>query len=147
MSDRRIGAAAAIFDREGRILLVRHNYERHNWEIPGGIGEAGESAADTARREVREELGLDVEVLRLTGVYWEAKWREDQDGHHFVFECRPKDNAAARIADPKEIADLGYFDIDALPRPISDFTVQRIRDAASGGPARLIAIGPRVWLE
>lgn len=146
MSDRRIGAAAAIFDDQGRILLVRHNYERHNWEIPGGIGEPGESAAETARREVREEIGLDVEVVRLTGVYWEARWR-DGDGHHFVFECQPTDSAAARIADPNEIANLGYFGIDALPRPISDFTVQRIRDAASGGPARLTTIGPRVWLK
>lgn len=142
-----MGAAATVFDDGRRVLLVHHNYGRHNWELPGGRGEPGESALETAVREIREELGLDVDPVRLTGVYFERDWRPREDAHHFVFECRLRSGSAPRIADAKEIAGFGYFELDQLPRPISDFTVQRIRDAAAGGAARLTAIAPRVWLE
>lgn len=51
-------------DENGRVLLVRRANEpsRGLWSIPGGRVEEGESARDCARREVREETGLDVEV-------------------------------------------------------------------------------------
>lgn len=147
MNSHRIGAAAAMFDGRGRVLLVRHSYGRRNWEIPGGLGEPGESAAHTARREVLEELGLDVAIVRLAGVYFERNWRPGEDGHHFVFECRAADGSLPRIADTNEIADLGFFEIEHLPRPISDFTVLRIRDAAARGEPHVTTIAPRVWLE
>lgn len=141
------GAAVAIFDHRRRVLLVRHNYGRHNWELPGGRGEPGESALETAVREIREELGLDVDPVRLTGVYFERDWRPSEDAHHFVFECRLRSGSTPRIVDAKEIAEFSYVELDQLPRPISDFTVQRIRDSAAGGAAQLTGIGPRVWLE
>lgn len=143
---RKIGAAAVIVDASGRVLLVRHSYGRRNWELPGGVSEAGECAADTAVREVREETGLDVAVERLTGVYWEAD-HPDEDMHHFVFACAPVDrNAPARPSSP-EIIDCGYFAPDALPRPLSDFTLRRIEDALSGRPAAVVTISARRWLE
>ena len=58
-------------DSEGRILLVKHNYGKYNWEIPGGLSELNESAEETAKREVFEETGLEVTIGRLTGVYYE----------------------------------------------------------------------------
>lgn len=141
-----LGAASVIIDGAGRVLLVRHNYGRRNWEIPGGGSEPGESAEETARREVREEVGVEIEIAAVSGVYWEAAWR-DIGGHHFVFRAHLADGAVARPADPHEIADLGWFSADALPRPISDFTVQRIRDALKNGPALVRTIGPRTWLK
>ena len=48
-----MGAACAIFDGRGRILLVHHTYGRLNWELPGGIVEAGEAPDEAARRELR----------------------------------------------------------------------------------------------
>lgn len=71
MSKKPVGAAAVIMDSEGRILLVKHNYRKYNWELPGGLSELNESAEDTAKREVFEETGLEVSVGRLTGVYYE----------------------------------------------------------------------------
>jgi 8-oxo-dGTP pyrophosphatase MutT (NUDIX family) len=43
-----------------KVLLVRHTYGRRDWDLPGGSVKSGESPADTARREMREELGVDV---------------------------------------------------------------------------------------
>ena len=53
-----VGAACAIFDDQGRILLVHHTYGRLNWEIPGGLVEAGESPDEGALRELVEETGV-----------------------------------------------------------------------------------------
>ena len=134
-----LGAASVIRDDHGRILLVKHSYGELNWELPGGQGEAHESAEETARREAREEVGVELHIDRLTGVYWEP----ESDAHHFVFLARS--NGAARVHDRIEITDVGWFDPSDLPRPLSDFTERRIADAVSGGPARVQTIGPRLW--
>jgi len=81
-----LGAAAAILDDAGRILLVRHGYGRQNWELPGGVAMPGESPEDTAIREVAEETGLTVVAERITGVYAEPGHRLGP-AMHFVILC------------------------------------------------------------
>jgi 8-oxo-dGTP diphosphatase len=139
-----IGAAAVIVDDDGKVLLVKHTYGRLNWELPGGGAEANESAAETAVREVREETGLQVSVERLTGVYYEP----DFDMHHFVFICRRLDGSQTPRPDRVEIAECHYWPPDALPRPISDFTIRRIHDAMSKTTATSISMVPtRQWFD
>jgi 8-oxo-dGTP pyrophosphatase MutT (NUDIX family) len=58
----------AVRDDRGRVLLI-HKVDNNLWALPGGGHDAGESITDTAVREVREETGLDVEVVRLVGTY------------------------------------------------------------------------------
>src|SRR5439155_66810 len=99
-----LGSASVIVDGHGRILLVKHGYGELNWELPGGRGEANESAEDTARREAREEVGVELEIDRLTGVYWEP----EQDMHHFAF--RAASTGEARVHDRSEITEIGWFD-------------------------------------
>jgi 8-oxo-dGTP pyrophosphatase MutT (NUDIX family) len=60
--------AGVITDDHGRALLVQRR-DNHRWEPPGGVLELAESIHDGLRREVREETGLDVEPITLTGVY------------------------------------------------------------------------------
>jgi len=64
------GAGAILHDGLERILLVRPSYRQDTWEIPGGGMEAGEYPWQTARREVKEELGLDLAPGRLLVVDW-----------------------------------------------------------------------------
>jgi len=138
-----IGAAAVIID-DGRVLLVKHTYGRLNWELPGGVAEANESAEETAVREVREETGLRVRVERFAGVYYERA----ADMHHFVFVCRRLDGSQAAQPDRVEISACGYWPPDDLPRPISDFTMRRVRDALVGTDTlSLVDVPPRQWLE
>lgn len=122
-----IGAACAIFDAEGRILLVHHTYGRLNWELPGGGSEAGESPDETAARELFEETGIRTAVDRLTGVYFEAN---DDSGPmlHFVFTCMQHDRVDP-VASSPEISEVRFWPPDALPRPLSDLTERRIQDA------------------
>jgi 8-oxo-dGTP diphosphatase len=143
MTSRRLGAAAVILDEAGWVLLVKHTYGRRNWELPGGGGEANESAEETALREVREETGLRVVAERLSGVYYER----EADMHHFVFVCRRVGGAEAPRPDRVEIAECGFWSPEALPRPISDLTVRRIRDALVEDAASLVTVPPRRWLD
>jgi len=62
-----VSVAAVIIDA-GRALLVRRRDNSH-WEPPGGVLELGETIEDGLRREVREEIGLDIEPVALSGVY------------------------------------------------------------------------------
>ena len=138
-----IGAACAIFDGGGRVLLVRHSYGRLNWELPGGAGDPGEAPDDTARRELLEETGLESPITQLTGVYFELDL-----GHgpivHFVFRCA-WDPELAPVPSSPEIADVAFWPQDDLPTPISDFTERRVRDAWAGRPAEVVTIDHRRW--
>jgi 8-oxo-dGTP pyrophosphatase MutT (NUDIX family) len=60
------GVKCVLTDGE-KVLLVRHTYGPRVWDLPGGSVKAGESPADTATREMREELGLDVDAWQQLG--------------------------------------------------------------------------------
>jgi len=145
MSKRWLAANAAIFDEQGRILLVKHTYGRENWELPGGVAEFNESIVETAVREAREETGLQVAAEHTTGIYYEP----DLDLLIFVFLCHPTDNSFKDLRpDNNEISECVFWPLEALPRPISDFTIRRVMDAASGVCVPLPAVMPkRQWLD
>lgn len=141
---RRIGSAAVIVNETGGVLLVRHTYGRLNWEIPGGASEPGETVIQTAIREVREEAGIEPIPERLTGVYYEP----EQDAHHFVFRCRIS-LGETPTPSSEEVSACEFWPRDALPRPISDFTIRRIDDALAGALPALppTTVPHRAWLE
>jgi ADP-ribose pyrophosphatase YjhB (NUDIX family) len=59
-----MGSEVIFFNENEEILIVKPNY-KEGWVMPGGTVEAGESPKDCAVREVKEELGLDIENLQL----------------------------------------------------------------------------------
>lgn len=61
-------AGAFIFDKEKRVLMQKRT-DNGQWGFPGGFMELGESVQDTARREVYEETGINLEELELFGIY------------------------------------------------------------------------------
>lgn len=63
------GSAVIIPDSSGRILMQQRKYPHGKWALPGGLMELGESAEETARREIMEETGLSLGSLTLLGVY------------------------------------------------------------------------------
>jgi 8-oxo-dGTP diphosphatase len=70
-----------IFDAEGRVLLTRRGNPPFagSYALPGGFVDIGERVEDACRREVLEETGIKVDVLRLVGVYSDPE--RDPRGH------------------------------------------------------------------
>jgi len=77
--------ADVVLIAPGHILLIRrcHDPFAGRWALPGGRVESGEETATAARRELREEAGLDVAVLIPVGVY--AKPERDPRGRYVTF--------------------------------------------------------------
>jgi ADP-ribose pyrophosphatase YjhB (NUDIX family) len=106
-------AAAALVEREGRVLLVRRANEpfRGMWTLPAGFVNGGEDPAAAAARECFEETGL---IVRVTRVLELIPGREHERGADFVIvylaEVTGGELAAADDADAAE-----WFERDALP--------------------------------
>ena len=66
-----VGAAAAVFDQDGRVLLVQRGRPPRagSWGLPGGMLEVGERLAAAAAREVREECGVEIQIGGVAGVF------------------------------------------------------------------------------
>jgi ADP-ribose pyrophosphatase YjhB (NUDIX family) len=62
------GASAIVTDDDGSVLLHRRS-DNQRWALPGGAMDIGETIAQCAEREVREETGLAVKAYRIVGVY------------------------------------------------------------------------------
>lgn len=107
-----VGAMCCIEDGEGRVLLVRQPY-RAGWGMPGGFLKRGETPEACAVREVREEVGLDVELVGPPQLVIDERAR----GVEAVFRARairPAD--LARVGPVSaELSETGWFAHDALP--------------------------------
>jgi len=80
-------AGALIFDRRGRLLILKPNYKK-GWTIPGGqIDSGGESPWEACRRETREECGLEVARGRLVCVDFLRPKPDRPGGVRFLFDC------------------------------------------------------------
>lgn len=61
-----------VTDDAGRILLIKRS-DNDNWAVPGGAIDLGESVAQAAVRETKEETGIDCEITGLVGIYSDPK--------------------------------------------------------------------------
>jgi 8-oxo-dGTP diphosphatase len=107
-----VGAMCFIERPDGGLLLVRTSY-RSRWGVPGGLLKRGEEPADGARREVAEEVGLDIELIGEPAVVVDARPQRID----IVYRARVADEGAAdrtRIGTP-EIVEARWFPADALP--------------------------------
>jgi 8-oxo-dGTP pyrophosphatase MutT (NUDIX family) len=113
-----VGVPVMIFDDYHRLLL-QFRADDNAWGLPGGYIEPGETAEETARREVREETGLDVGKLTLFKVF---------SGKEFFYECPNGDQVFAVWVvyvtndvrgdlqpDGKEGFELRYFSLQDIP--------------------------------
>ncbi|MDP2871500.1 MAG: NUDIX hydrolase [Bacillota bacterium] len=117
------GAAVIITDTEDRILLLRRA-DSGEWGIPGGFIEPGESAEEAARRETREETGLELGELRLSGVYSGERFFHQYPNGDQVYNVTvlyaATGFAGELRADGAETSEARFFPKTAPPNPIAE---------------------------
>jgi 8-oxo-dGTP pyrophosphatase MutT (NUDIX family) len=126
-----LGVAALLFDPQGRILLVKKNYGKRRYGLPGGRIEAGETPRDAVLREVREETGVRARVQHIVGVYY----LEYADGRPPLLSiaCRCAiESGEPEVPATGEIAEVGWFHPASLPAPLTNLAPHPIADAARG---------------
>lgn len=125
-----LGVRAVVRDEEGRILLVRHTY-LPGWYLPGGGVDPGETVAAAAVREVAEETGVaTLEKPRLFALYLNRRVSRRDHVALLVFDAPVAGQTLRRPA--IEIAEVGFFALDALPRETTDATRRRLAEVFEG---------------
>lgn len=126
-------AGVLFFDDHGQVLVVKPRGREH-WEIPGGVthARAGESPAATARREVAEEIGLDITVGRLLGIDSVPEGPDNAPMLAFVFDggyLSPERHASIRYVD-EEIGESKFVHPDLLTDMMVDRLARRVAACA-----------------
>jgi ADP-ribose pyrophosphatase YjhB (NUDIX family) len=137
-----VGCSATLFDADRRKILLTRRADNGRWCLPGGHFEPGEDVAEACVREMLEETGLEVRVVRLIGVYsspnfvldYGERCRFQVVAHNFEVET-----VGGQLGLSDETTEVGYFaaediaDLDLLEhhRP-------RVADAFADGNATYI---------
>lgn len=122
----RVAAGLLFRDGQGNVLLVKPTY-KSGWDLPGGYVEPGESPKQAAKRELREELGVDREVGPLLVVDW-APHPAEGDKVLFIFDAGSLAlNEITRNED--ELGDVAYVAIEDLAKYLPDRLLERVRSA------------------
>src|ERR1700735_5380309 len=102
-----VSAGAMVFDRSGRLLILKPTY-KSGWTIPGGVMEAdGETPWDACRREVLEECGIEVRRGRLACMDSPRPRPGRTGGVRFLFDCGQVGDKALTgiVLQPEEISE------------------------------------------
>lgn len=135
---RRVAAGALIRDDAGRVCIVDPTY-KDLWQLPGGMVEADESPFQGCRRELLEELGLEMEVGSMLCLDWVAPDEDDPHGALIlVYDGGVLDQQTIDriVTPPDELHGYAFVEVDQLDSYVSDRNRRRIVEAlaAAGGP-------------
>src|SRR5437773_368521 len=120
-------AVTVVVIHHVRVLLIQRE-DLKIWALPGGAIEPGESVAQAAIREVYEETGLEVELIRLVGIYARPQWIGST--HSAIFAAHP--TGGTLCPQPEEVVALQYASPEQLPEPFLWWHRQPILDALQG---------------
>jgi ADP-ribose pyrophosphatase YjhB (NUDIX family) len=115
----KVGVRGAVFDAEGRILMVREAIDAHRWTLPGGWADVNQTPAQSVVREVFEESGYHVRPVKLA-----AAWDRARQAHppmafsvvRMFFICALEGGEPATSLETSEI---GWFAENAIPADLS----------------------------
>jgi ADP-ribose pyrophosphatase YjhB (NUDIX family) len=109
-----------VLNDDGELLLIRRT-DNENWAMPGGAMDIGETIAEAAVRETREETGIDCEVARLVGVYTNPRHVMEYTSNgevrqecSLVFAARPTGGEIATSSESSDVRWVAPGEVDHL---------------------------------
>jgi len=125
------GVSVVITDLKGDLLLLRHSYGPKVWALPGGGLRKGEIPERAAKREVLEELGIELGTVHSLGTIEEVISASPHTAHLFtaIIDSHPK-------PDRREVLEARFFPTHSLPEPLGDTTRRRIDAYRARGARR-----------
>jgi 8-oxo-dGTP diphosphatase len=107
-----------VLIEDGKILLIKRGREPFlgQWATPGGRIEEGETAEECARREMKEETGLDVEIIKLTGIYSDPK----RDPRGIIAAAYLVRRVGGAVKGGDDAAEAKWFELGKLPPLCAD---------------------------
>lgn len=125
-----LGVRAVAVNEHGQVLLVRHTYAT-GWHLPGGGVERGETALTALERELAEEGGvIAARAPILVGCY--SNHANFPNDHILVYRIDSLQACLPRA--DHEIAERGFFAIDALPPGVTGGTKRRLAEILENAP-------------
>jgi 8-oxo-dGTP diphosphatase len=121
------GCGGVIVRGNEVLLMLRNASTFHEyWANPGGRLEEGETAEEGTVREIKEELGVDVRIVREISVY--DHYVEGALFGKYAGFLVSVVSGEPRIVEPEKCAALEWFSVSALPKKITPYTLQYIKD-------------------
>lgn len=117
------GTAVVVLNELRDMVLLHLRNDKPNWSLPGGPPEFGESIAQCAIRETKEETGVDIELLRLVGIYstpgyWIFDYPDGNEVHAFAAAFESRVISGSLRPNMIDSLDVKWFPTDQLPRNI-----------------------------
>ncbi len=126
-----VTAAGIVLNQKGEVLLLEHRFRAgRGWGIPGGFIEAGEQPEAGLRRELREEIGLELDSAELVTARTFRKPRQIE----IVFRARSRGTA---LPQSMEIKGATWFSLEALPEGLPSDQRSLIKHVLNDGAKRL----------
>lgn len=123
------GFGVGLVIKRGRSILLYKRVkapEPGHWNIVGGKVDHMERSEVAVRREAEEETGLKIGDIRFLCL---SEQIIEEDGHHWISKIYLSEDFIGEpaVIEPDKLPEFGWFDIDALPSPLSRFTVDAVK--------------------
>jgi ADP-ribose pyrophosphatase YjhB (NUDIX family) len=132
----RLGCSAVLLNKGRETVLLTRRTDNGEWCLPGGMIDPGESVIEGCEREVLEETGLQVKVIRLTGVYSDPNCLviyPDGNKAHVIVLNFEVELVGGELVLSSETTDARYFPVaDAMQMNLFHGHAEHIRDTLAG---------------
>ena len=114
----KVGVGVLVYNKEGKFALIKRtgSHGQGTWAAIGGHIDYGETAIETAKREVKEEIGVDIDNIEVLG-FTEDFFPQEQKHYITIFVRADWVSGEIKKSD-QEWTEIGFFTMNNLPEPL-----------------------------